>query len=174
MNIFLILPTQLFQNIKIFQKYDIIYLIEDSYYINNNFHKQKILLLISSMYYYYDYLIKNKIKVKYIKYNEINYNKLLNKEFKYTMYNPIDKDIIKLYNKFNVKYLDTPLFLNTYQDLLNYKKLKNKKTYNQSDFYKHQRIKFNILILLYSYNQSGIIYSSFVFLLNDGILKCIS
>ena len=146
MNIFLILPTQLFQNIKILQKYDIVYLIEDSYYINNNFHKQKILLLISSMYYYYDYLIKNKIKVKYIKYNEINYNKLLNKESKYTMYNPIDKDIIKLYNKFNVEYLDTPLFLNTYQDLLNYKKLKNKKNYNQSDFYKYQRIKFNILI----------------------------
>ena len=146
MNIFLILPTQLFQNIKILKKYDIIYLIEDSYYINKKFHKQKLLLFISSMQYYYDYLISNKIKVKYIKYNEINYNKLLNKESKYTMYNPIDKDMIKIYNKYNVQYLDSPLFLNTYQDLLNYKNYKNKNNYNQSDFYKYQRIKFNILV----------------------------
>jgi deoxyribodipyrimidine photolyase-like uncharacterized protein len=55
MNIFLILPTQLFQNIDLLKKYDIIYLLEEQYYINKKFHKQKLLLFISSMQYYYDY-----------------------------------------------------------------------------------------------------------------------
>jgi deoxyribodipyrimidine photolyase-related protein len=146
MNIFLILPTQLFQNIDLLKKYDIIYLLEEQYYINKKFHKQKLLLFISSMQYYYDYLLENKIKVKYLKFNNIKYDKLLNNKNNYSMYNPIDKSMIKLYNKYNVQYFDSPLFLNTYQDLLNYKNLKNKNNYNQSDFYKYQRIKYNILI----------------------------
>ena len=43
------------------------------------------------------------------------------------MYNPIDKSMIKLFNKYNINYLDSPLFLNKYNDLLNYKILKDKK-----------------------------------------------
>lgn len=147
MNIFLILPTQLFKDIKILKNYDLIYLIEEPYYLNSNFHKQKLLLHISSMNYYYDYLLDNKIKVKYLKFNNIKYDQLLNNKNNYSMYNPIDKSMIKLFNKYNINYLDSPLFLNKYNDLLNYKILKDKKkNYNQSDFYKHQRIKYNILI----------------------------
>ena len=147
MKIFLILPTQLFQNIKLLKKYDLIYLLEESYYINSNFHKQKLLLHISSMNYYYDYLLENKIKVKYFNFNNIKYNNLLTKNNEYFMYDPIDKVMVKLFNKYNINYFDSPLFLNNYNDLLNYKNIKDKKkNYNQSDFYKFQRIKYNILI----------------------------
>jgi deoxyribodipyrimidine photolyase-related protein len=146
MNIFIILPTQLFKNIKILKKYDLIYLIEEPYYLNPNYHKQKLLLHISSLNYYKDYLIKNDINVKYLHFNQINYNSIFNNDNNYKMYNPIDKQMVKLFNKYNVEYLDSPMFLNTYEDLLNYKHLKNKNNYNQSDFYKNQRIKYNILI----------------------------
>jgi deoxyribodipyrimidine photolyase-related protein len=146
MNIFIILPTQLFKNIKILKKYDLIYLIEEPYYLNPNYHKQKLLLHISSLNYYKDYLIKNDINVKYLHFNQINYNSIFNNDNNYKMYNPIDKQMVKLFNKYNVEYLDSPMFLNTYKDLLNYKHLKNKNNYNQSDFYKNQRITYNILI----------------------------
>lgn len=144
-NIFIILPTQLFENIKIagLNQYDKIYLIEEPYYLNPNFHKQKLLLHISSMHFYYDYLKQNKINVEYITYDKINYSKiLLNKNA--TMYDPIDKPIIKLFKKYKVKFLDSQLFLNTNTELLKLKKNNNK--YTQSEFYKAQRIKFKILV----------------------------
>ena len=94
------------------------YLLEESYYINSNFHKQKLLLHISSMNYYYDYLLENKIKVKYFNFNNIKYNNLLTKNNEYFMYDPIDKVMVKLFNKYNINYFDSPLFLNNYNDLL--------------------------------------------------------
>lgn len=149
MQIFLILPTQIFKDIKILKQdkiYDVVYLIEDPYYLNPIFHKQKLLLHISSLNYYYDYLKKNSINVKYIKYNEVNYDKLL-KNHTITLYDPIDKFARKQFKKFNVEYLDTPLFLNTNEELYNYYNLKkdNKRVTN-IDFYKFMRIKLNILM----------------------------
>lgn len=145
-NIFLILPTQLFNDIRILKNYDKIFLLEDDYYLNPNYHKQKLLLHLSSMYYYYDYLINNNINVEYIKHNKINYSKLLTNKnnLSITMYDPIDKKIIKLFNNYGVKYLDSKLFINTNNELLKLKKVNNK--YTQSEFYKFQRIKNNILI----------------------------
>lgn len=145
MNIFLILPTQLFKDIKILKNYDLIYLIEEPYYLNPNFHKQKLVLHIASLKYYYDYLKEYKINVKYITYNNINYNKIL-KSGSVTMYNPIDNKMINLFKKYKVSFIDTQLFLNTYSELLNYKNSKKNTKYTQSDFYKTQRIKFNILV----------------------------
>jgi deoxyribodipyrimidine photolyase-related protein len=145
MNIFLILPTQLFKDIKILKNYDLVYLIEEPYYLNPNFHKQKLVLHIASLNYYYDYLKEYKINVKYITYDKINYSKLLKSE-SITMYNPIDNKMINLFKKYKVNFIDSQLFLNTYSDLLNYKNSKKNTKYTQSDFYKTQRIKFNILI----------------------------
>ena len=146
MKIFLILPTQLFKDIKILQNYDLIYLIEEPYYLNPNYHKQKLILHISSLNYYKEYLVKHKLNIKYIEFNKINYNDIFNNKNKFTMYNPIDKIMINLFKKNNVEFIDSPLFLNTYNELLSYKNSKNRNKYNQSDFYKNQRIKFNILI----------------------------
>ncbi len=145
MNIFLILPTQLFKDIKILKNYDLVYLIEEPYYLNPNFHKQKLVLHIASLNYYYDYLKEYKINVKYITYDKINYSKLLKSE-SITMYNPIDNKMINLFKKYKVNFIDSQLFLNTYSYLLNYKNSKKNTKYTQSDFYKTQRIKFNILI----------------------------
>ena len=141
-NIFLILPNQLFKEIKILKNYDKIYIIEEPYYLNPNFHKLKLTLHIASITYYYDYLQSNKIDVDLITYNKINYSKLINSNT--TMYHPVDKEMVKLFTKYKVNFLDnSPIFLNSIQDLKEYKKDKN---YTQSDFYKKQRIKFNILI----------------------------
>jgi len=141
-NIFLILPTQLFKDIKILNNYDKIYIIEEPYYLNPNFHKQKLTLHMASIRYYYDYLKSHNFNVDLILYNKINYSRLItNNTF---MYHPIDKEMIKLFAKYKVNFLDnSPIFLNSIKDLEDYKKNKN---YTQSDFYKRQRIKYNILI----------------------------
>lgn len=141
MNIFLILPTQLFKDIKILKQYDKVYLLEEDYYLNPTFHKQKLLLHLSAMYYYYDYLKSNKVDVEYI--TKINYDKLL-KNHTITMYDPIDKKMINLFKQYKVKFLDSHLFLNSNSDLLKLKKTNNR--YTQSEFYKSQRIKYNILV----------------------------
>jgi len=142
MNIFIILPTQLFKDIKILKDYDIIYLIEESYYLNPKFHKLKLLLHISSLDYYYDYLNKHNINVKYIK--SISSLPAIKKNDTVSMYDPIDKLMIKQFNKFKVNYLDTPLFINTNTELSNYKNTTN--VYSNSNFYKYMRIKLDILM----------------------------
>jgi deoxyribodipyrimidine photolyase-related protein len=143
---FLILPTQLFKDIKIVKEYDIIYLIEDSYYLNAKFHKQKLLLHVSSLNYYYDYLLDNHINVKYINFNNVDYGKILKKEDEITMYDPIDKEIITKLKKFDITYLETPLFINTNEELLDYKNSKSTDRFTNSDFYKLQRKKLDILM----------------------------
>ena len=146
MKVFIILPTQLFKDIKILKKYDIVYLIEEPYYLNPTFHKQKLLLHISSLNYYYDYLVKSSINVKYIKYNEINYDKIC-KNHQIFMYDPVDKYTRKQFKKFDIEYLDTPLFLNTNEELDKYYDLKKDKVrFTNIDFYKWMRIKLNILM----------------------------
>lgn len=145
-NIFLILPTQLFKDINILKDYDKILLLEESYYINPKYHKQKLLLHLSSMYYYFDYLKDKNIVVEYITYNKINYSKLLEQSniTKISMYDPIDKEMVKLFKKYKVNFIDSKLFLNSNLELLKLKKATNK--YTQTEFYKIQRIKYNILV----------------------------
>jgi deoxyribodipyrimidine photolyase-related protein len=143
MNIFLILPTQLFKDIKILKNYEKVYLLEDDYYLNLTFHKQKLLLHVSSLRYYYDYLKENKIKVEYLTFDKINYSKIC-KSNNVDMYDPIDKKMINIFKKLKVNFLNSKLFLNTNKDLLKLKKDNNK--YNQTEFYKAQRIKFGILM----------------------------
>lgn len=143
MNIFLILPTQLFKDIKILKNYDKVYLLEDEYYLNLTFHKQKLLLHVSSLRYYYDYLKDNKIKAEYLTFDKINYSKIC-KSNNVDMYDPIDKKMINIFKKLKVNFLNSKLFLNTNEDLLKLKKDNNK--YNQTEFYKAQRIKFDILM----------------------------
>lgn len=143
MNIFLILPTQLFKDIKKLKSYDKVYLLEEPYYLNPSFHKQKLLLHLSSMYFYFDYLKHNKIDVKYITFDKINYSQMLNSH-RITMYDPIDKQMINQFKKYKVNFLDSKLFINTNSDLLKLKKENHR--YTQSEFYKYQRIKYNILV----------------------------
>ena len=76
MNIFIILPTQLFEYNEYLDKMDKIYIIEDEFYFTSKkFHKQKLILHRASMKYYYDKLrIKYNSKVKYIEFDKIDNN----------------------------------------------------------------------------------------------------
>lgn len=144
-DIFLILPTQLFKDIKILKDYSKIYLVEEEYYFNSKFHKLKLLLHRASLKYYYDYLKKNNLDVIYFEYNKFNYNTILKKQ-NVTMYDPIDKEMLKKLKKFNIEYIDTPLFLASREELDNYKNSKKGKKITNVDFYKWQRKRLNILM----------------------------
>jgi deoxyribodipyrimidine photolyase-related protein len=149
MNIFIILPTQLFEYNEYLDKMDMIYIIEDEFYFTSKkFHKQKLILHRASMRYYYDKLrIKYNSKVKYIEFDKIDNNYFKNSIIH--IYDPIDKPIIEKYKKLSQKILiyDTPLFLETREDLEEYRnKNTNKKNYYHDNFYKWQRKRLNILI----------------------------
>ena len=149
MNIFIILPTQLFEFNDKLDKMDKIYLIEEPFYFTSKkFHKQKLILHRSSMKYYYDKLkIKYNSKVIYIEFDKIDSNEFKNKNI--FMYDPIDKPVIEKYMKLSLKIViyDTPLFLETRSDLEEYRnKNTNKKNYYHDNFYKWQRKRLEILI----------------------------
>jgi deoxyribodipyrimidine photolyase-related protein len=149
MNIFIILPTQLFEFNDKLNKMDKIYLIEEPFYFTSKkFHKQKLILHRSSMKYYYDKLkIKYNSKVIYIEFDKIDSNEFKNKNI--FMYDPIDKLVIEKYMKLSLKIViyDTPLFLETRSDLEEYRnKNTNKKNYYHDNFYKWQRKRLEILI----------------------------
>jgi len=149
MNIFIILPTQLFEYNEYLDKMDMIYIIEDEFYFTSKkFHKQKLILHRASMRYYYDKLrIKYNSKVIYIEFDKIDNNYFKNSIIH--IYDPVDKPMIEKYKKLSQKILiyDTPLFLETRQDLEEYRnKNTNKKNYYHDNFYKWQRKRLNILI----------------------------
>ena len=149
MNIFIILPTQLFEYDEYLDKMDKIYIIEDEFYFTSKkFHKQKLILHRASMKYYYDKLrIKYNSKVIYIEFDKFDNNNFKNNIIH--MYDPIDKPIIEKYKKLSQKIViyDTPLFLETREDLEEYRnKNTNKKNYYHDNFYKWQRKRLNILL----------------------------
>lgn len=143
MKIFLILPTQLFKNIKLLKDYNKIILIEDPYYINNKYHKQKLVVYIAGLNYYYDYLCKKlkDIDIEYISFNNIK--KIYKLSDDVHMYNPIDYPLI---NKYKVIYHDSPLFLETNKNLEEYKSTIKNTIYSHAEFYKWQRKKLDILM----------------------------
>lgn len=150
MKSFIILNTQLFKNYKLLKDFDNIYLIEDPYYINKNYHKQKLVIYISSLRYYYDYLTKKlkNIKIEYIPFNDYSkVEKILKQSSEIHMYDPIDKPLIKKYSSKKTIFYDSPLFLETNVDLLEYKNNFTKgNNYNHANFYKWQRTRLNILM----------------------------
>ena len=150
MNIFIILPTQLFEYNEYLDKMDMIYIIEDEFYFTSKkFHKQKLILHRASMRYYYDKLrIKYNSKVIYIEFDKMDNNNNFKNSIIH-IYDPVDKPMIEKYKKLSQKIViyDTPLFLETRQDLEEYRnKNTNKKNYYHDNFYKWQRKRLNILI----------------------------
>ena len=145
---FIILPTQLFEKNNYLKDMDEIYLIEEPFYFTNkNFHKQKLVLHRASMKYYYEKLLNKYNNVYYINFNNINYKKFINNDV--YIYDPIDKPIInKLLKYCNLTIYDTPAFIETRNDLENYRNdYTNKKNYyHDKSFYKWQRKKLNLLM----------------------------
>lgn len=134
----------LFEYNKYLDEMDKIYIIED---FNNYQHKQKLMLHRASMKYYYDKISKKYKNIVYIDYSKINYNKICIGNDIY-LFDPIDKPIIKKLAKYNIKIIDTPAFIETRQDLEEYRnKFTNKKNYyHDRSFYKWMRKKLNLLM----------------------------
>ena len=149
MNIFIIFPTQLFKTNNYLDHMDMIYIIEEPFYFTSKkFHKQKLILHRASMKYYYDTLkIKYKSKIKYIEFDKIDYDEF--KKGTIHIFDPIDKPVKEKYKNINsrIKIYDTPLFLETIEDLEDYRNNNtNKKNYYHDNFYKWQRKRLNLLL----------------------------
>jgi deoxyribodipyrimidine photolyase-related protein len=133
MNLFLILPNQLFDKKYLNKNYNYIIYEHPHYFKAYNYNKKKIILHRSSMKYYYDYLKYYNFNVKYINYNE---------KFDivdYTMFDSIDK--IKLSP--NRIVLESPNFLLN-KEL--YEKYRNKtKTFFFNSFYMWSKKELNII-----------------------------
>ena len=154
----IIFPHQLFEQNIFYSTCDTIYLIEERLYFRQyNFHKQKIAFHRASMKFYESYLKSKNIEVVYIdSHNEsADVRKLipyLKKEgvdfFEYsdTTDYRLEQRITKGCKDHNieVKKNRTPLFLNSAEENAIY--FSGKKRMFQTDYYKHQRQRRNILL----------------------------
>lgn len=150
----LIFPHQLFKDTDYLDKDQPVFLVEEFLFFKQYaFHKQKIALHRASMKFYEDYLIKSGFRVHYIEStSELSdvQNLIINLEKeKYQKIiitdvcdNWLEKRIRQ--TKLELDILDTPLFINTRDDLKDY--FEGKEFYHQTDFYKQQRISRNILM----------------------------
>jgi len=146
----LIFPVHLFENNDIIINSDTSdhkYIIEDPiYFTKYNTHKLKLILHRASMKKYADLH-----KLKYIEYNDVDtfYNKLNDT---IVLYDPIDHDVLnklKKYSKknnFTIDLYETPAFITNYEELQNFNSSqKNKRFIHDSQFYRWQRNRLNIL-----------------------------
>lgn len=150
----LIFPHQLFKNTEYLDNDQPIFLLEEFLFFNQyKFHKQKIALHRASMKFYESYLIIKKFKVEYIEstsplsdvQNLIKYlekGKFEKIRITDVCDNWLEKRIRE--TKLKLEVLDSPLFINTREDLKVY--FENRKSYHQTDFYKQQRVFRNILM----------------------------
>ena len=155
----LIFPHQLFKDSELLNDSSNIFLIEEYLFFKQyNFHKQKIAFHRASMKFYEEYLSQKGLNVKYIEsaQAESDIRILIKKlhEQGYTSINVIDpvddwlsKRIKKTCLQFKIDLIvqESPMFLNTNDDLKNYFS-ESKKRYFQTEFYKQERIKRNILM----------------------------
>jgi len=156
-NISIILPNQLFENSLIVSKSSNIYLIEDDiYFIKYPFHKQKLIMHRASMKKYYNYLTDIlKKKVYYIDNNKSNqtYKQIFINNKNIHMYDPIDHNLLAKFNllakknKVSLNIYDSPLFIETNDDLQKYYDTKNSTNYiHDNGFYRWQRERLNVLM----------------------------
>jgi deoxyribodipyrimidine photolyase-related protein len=154
----IVFPHQLFKNSEFLNHADVYIVEEYLFFKQYNFHKQKIAFHRASMKFYEEYLINKGCNVEYIEsvQKESDIRILINKlhDQKYdtiSIVDPIDNWLMKRINKsceaLKIKLIinDSPLFLNTNEDLKIFFDLK-KKRFFQTEFYKQERIKRNILI----------------------------
>ncbi len=158
-----ILPHQLFEFSPLFSVEGDIYLIEEhSFFKQYNFHKQKIAFHRATMKFYEDYLLGKGFTVHYIESTKTKSDiALLISSLKtqhvssLVIIDPVDTLLIKKIkksckaSKIELTVLESPMFLNTNDELKEFFNDKKKKFF-QTEFYKKERIKRDILI-----NRSG-------------------
>jgi deoxyribodipyrimidine photolyase-related protein len=154
----LILPNGLFEKNDIVvsgEKCLIIIYEHPVFFTKYPYHQMKLVLHRSSMKYYADYLVaKKNIDTENIVY--LDYNKSLDKILRQAkisnlvVHDPVDYlvegDLERITSKLGIRLeiVETPLFMDSRDDLIEYGK--NKKILRHSDFYKKQRIKYDILV----------------------------
>ncbi|WP_426429989.1 cryptochrome/photolyase family protein [Winogradskyella sp. HB-48] len=154
----LLFPHQLFKNSPILEIDADIYLIEEYLFFKHyKFHKQKIAFHRASMKAYEDYLTSRGKTVNYIEaISDLHdVRKLIPKLFEegaetLHIIDPTDNWLQKRINQFkndiNIRWYDSPLFINTKEDLSLFFK-PNKKKFFQTSFYKAQRKDRNVLMI---------------------------
>lgn len=154
----IVFPHQLFEHSILISKCHTIYLVEEFLFFRQyNFHKQKIAFHRASMKFYENYLQSKNCKVVYINaFDELADIRLLIprlakaglKYFEYidTTDNWLEQRISKACNDSGIEASknSSPSFLNTPDDIETY--FLNKKKMFQTDFYKYQRQRNNILL----------------------------
>ncbi len=150
----LIFPHQLFKETDYLDNSQPVFLVEEFLFFKQyKFHKQKIALHRASMKFYEEYLHEANFKVEYIESSSLLSD--VRKLMKYLEKENFTKILItdvcdnwleeRIRNtKLKVEILDSPLFINTRDDLKDY--FENKKIFHQTDFYKQQRISRNLLM----------------------------
>ena len=150
----LIFPHQLFEDMDDLDKSQPVFLVEEFLFFRQySFHKQKIAFHRATMKFYETQLKIAGFEVEYIesssKFSDLrNLIQKLDKENFTTIKttdvcdNWLEKRLKE--TKLELEILDSPLFINTKEDLKDY--FEGKKSYHQTDFYKQQRITRNILM----------------------------
>jgi len=158
-NVKLIFPNQLFQFNPLFQLEGPIYLIEEFLFFKQyNFHKQKIAFHRASMKFYQKFMLENGFSINYIQAtdNESDIRLLIPKLHAsgldlISIIDPCDNWLLKRIKtacqalNIQVNVLDSPMFLNSNKDLETFFK-PTKKKFFQTEFYKQERIRRNILM----------------------------
>ena len=142
MDAMLVFPHQLFI---IPRKNTKLIFIEDAHFFDRKifFHKHKLLLHRASMQAYYDQLLGDKHYYNY----PVDLNNLqsdLKKYDRILAYDPVDHDIKDTYNKFSIKWLDTPNFLTDIDTINHFFNAQSR--YFMHDFYVFQRKRLDVLM----------------------------
>lgn len=155
----LIFPHQLFQFNPLFQLEGPIYLVEEFLFFKQyNFHKQKIAFHRASMKFYQKFMLDKGFSINYIQStdNESDIRLLIPKLHasgvgSISIIDPCDNWLLKRIKtacqslNIQVNVLDSPMFLNSNEDIETFFK-PTKKKFFQTEFYKQERIRKNILI----------------------------
>ena len=151
MNIFIIFPIHLFSDISNLKDKKVYLIEEPRFFTDFKYHKLKLAYHRATMKSYFDFLLKNKINVNYIDYNEniINLYKSISKKniYAYDLGDNVLETKLKKYIQ-NINIVQTLNFLVNKELLLNNinEFYSEKQKYNHQNFYKWQRIRLNILI----------------------------
>ena len=156
----ILFPHQLFENHRLFDLCDVIYLVEEELFFNQYpFHKQKIAYHRASMKFYENYLVNEKQKeVIYVDAQEKNASiayllkSMCNQNIKCIHYidvvdNWLDKRLKSNALKFGIELVcfENTSFLNNTSEELSFFD-SSKKKFFQTKFYTEQRLRFNILM----------------------------
>lgn len=155
----LIFPHQLFELNPLLDIEGDVYLIEEFLFFRQyNFHKQKIAFHRATMKFYEQYLMQQGQKVHYISSTEAHSKpELLLEHLQHEgirlirVVDPVDDWLLRSLQAqckimgMELQVFESPMFLNTSEDLGHFFKASKKKFY-QTEFYKQERIRHNILI----------------------------